>query len=383
MSGPLKGLRVIEMAGIGPGPYACMLLSDLGAEVIRIDRSGAVGQPGDVSTRGRRSIALDLKSEQGLALARQLIDSADILVEGFRPGVMEKLGLGPDACLHSNEGLIYGRMTGWGQQGPLAKTAGHDINYIALSGMLASFGDADRTPPVPLNVAGDLGGGSLFLIMGVLAALYERGQSGKGQVVDAAICDGAVSLMTTIHGLKGIGFWDDQRDNNMLDGGAPFYRNYECQDGRYISFGSIEPQFYALLLDKLGVDFGGTDYSVQLNKADWPRQREVIAARVKEKTQAQWCEIFDGSDACVAPVVSLDEAADHPHNAARGNIVERDGVVQSAVAPRLSRTPGEIQGSPAVSGAQSREILRELGYSDAQAAELIASAAVGEASGGA
>lgn len=383
MSGPLKGLRVIEMAGIGPGPYACMLLSDLGAEVIRIDRSGAVGQPGDVSTRGRRSIALDLKSEQGLALARQLIDSADILVEGFRPGVMEKLGLGPDACLQSNEGLIYGRMTGWGQQGPLAKTAGHDINYIALSGMLASFGDADRTPPVPLNVAGDLGGGSLFLIMGVLAALYERGQSGKGQVVDAAICDGAVSLMTTIHGLKGIGFWDDQRDNNMLDGGAPFYRNYECQDGRYISFGSIEPQFYALLLDKLGVDFGGTDYSVQLNKADWPRQREVIAARVKEKTQAQWCEIFDGSDACVAPVVSLDEAADHPHNAARGNIVERDGVVQSAVAPRLSRTPGEIQGSPAVSGAQSREILRELGYSDAQAAELIASAAVGEASGGA
>ncbi len=383
MSGPLKGLRVIEMAGIGPGPYACMLLSDLGAEVIRIDRSGAVGQPGDVSTRGRRSIALDLKSEQGLALARQLIDSADILVEGFRPGVMEKLGLGPDACLQSNEGLIYGRMTGWGQQGPLAKTAGHDINYIALSGMLASFGDADRTPPVPLNVAGDLGGGSLFLIMGVLAALYERGQSGKGQVVDAAICDGAVSLMTTIHGLKGIGFWDDQRDNNMLDGGAPFYRNYECQDGRYISFGSIEPQFYALLLDKLGVDFGGTDYSVQLNKADWPRQREVIAARVKEKTQAQWCEIFDGSDACVAPVVSLDEAADHPHNAARGNIVERDGVMQSAVAPRLSRTPGEIQGSPAVSGAQSREILRELGYSDAQAAELIASAAVGEASGGA
>ncbi len=383
MSGPLKGLRVIEMAGIGPGPYACMLLSDLGAEVIRIDRSGAVGQPGDVSTRGRRSIALDLKSEQGLALARQLIDSADILVEGFRPGVMEKLGLGPDACLQSNEGLIYGRMTGWGQQGPLAKTAGHDINYIALSGMLASFGDADRTPPVPLNVAGDLGGGSLFLIMGVLAALYERGQSGKGQVVDAAICDGAVSLMTTIHGLKGIGFWDAQRDNNMLDGGAPFYRNYECQDGRYISFGSIEPQFYALLLDKLGVDFGGTDYSVQLNKADWPRQREVIAARVKEKTQAQWCEIFDGSDACVAPVVSLDEAADHPHNAARGNIVERDGVMQSAVAPRLSRTPGEIQGSPAVSGAQSREILRELGYSDAQAAELIASAAVGEASGGA
>lgn len=383
MSGPLKGLRVIEMAGIGPGPYACMLLSDLGAEVIRIDRSGAVGQPGDVSTRGRRSIALDLKSEQGLALARQLIDSADILVEGFRPGVMEKLGLGPDACLQSNEGLIYGRMTGWGQQGPLAKTAGHDINYIALSGMLASFGDADRTPPVPLNVAGDLGGGSLFLIMGVLAALYERGQSGKGQVVDAAICDGAVSLMTTIHGLKGIGFWDDQRDNNMLDGGAPFYRNYECQDGRYISFGSIEPQFYALLLDKLGVDFGGTDYSVQLNKADWPRQREVIAARVKEKTQAQWCEIFDGSDACVAPVVSLDEAAEHPHNAARGNIVERDGVMQSAVAPRLSRTPGEIQGSPAVSGAQSREILRELGYSDAQAAELIASAAVGEASGGA
>ena len=376
MSGPLDGVRVIEMAGIGPGPYACMLLSDLGAEVIRIDRSGAVGQPGDVSTRGRRSIALNLKSEDGLAIARTLIDSADMLVEGFRPGVMEKLGLGPDVCCESNEKLIYGRMTGWGQDGPLAKTAGHDINYIALSGMLATMGDADRPPPVPLNVAGDLGGGSLFLVMGLLAALHERSRSGEGQVVDAAICDGAVSLMTTIHGLKGIGFWDEQREQNMLDGGAPFYRNYECKDGRYISLGSIEPQFYALLLEKLEIDFGGTDYSVQLNKADWPRQREQIAARVKEKTQAQWCAIFDGSDACIAPVVSLDEAIAHPHNAERGNLIERDGIVQTAVAPRLSRTPGEIQGGPKVSGGQSRKLLRELGFDAAKIDALIASDAV-------
>lgn len=376
MSGPLAGLRVIEMAGIGPGPYACMLLSDLGAEVVRIDRSGAAGQPGDVSTRGRRSIALDLKSEQGLAIARQLIDGADMLIEGFRPGVMEKLGLGPQECCERNEGLIYGRMTGWGQDGPLAKTAGHDINYIALSGMLATLGDADRPPPVPLNVAGDLGGGSLFLVMGMLAALHERSRSGKGQVIDAAICDGAVSLMTTIHGLKGIGFWEEQREQNMLDGGAPFYRNYQCADGRYISFGAIEPQFYALLLDKLDIDFGGTDYSVQLNKADWPRQREVIAARVKEKTQAQWCEIFEGSDACVAPVVGLDEAIAHPHNAQRGNLLERDGIVQAAVAPRLSRTPGNIQGGPAVSGGQSRELLKELGYDEAAIEQFIGAAVV-------
>lgn len=376
MSGPLNGVRVIEMAGIGPGPYACMLLSDLGAEVIRIDRSGALGQPGDVSTRGRRSIALNLKSEGGLAIARQLIDSADMLVEGFRPGVMEKLGLGPEVCCQSNERLIYGRMTGWGQDGPLAMTAGHDINYIALSGMLASMGDADRPPPVPLNVAGDLGGGSLFLVMGMLAALHERSQSGKGQVIDAAICDGAASLMSTLHGLKAIDFWDAEREHNMLDGGAPFYRNYECKDGRYISFGAIEPQFYALLLEKLDIDFGGTDYSVQLNKADWPRQREQIAARVKEKTQAQWCAIFDGTDACVAPIVPLDEAIDHPHNAQRGNLVERDGVVQTGVAPRLSRTPGEIQSGPAVSGAQSRELLQELGFDTEKIESLIAGNAV-------
>lgn len=378
MSGPLSGLRVVEMAGIGPGPYACMLLSDLGAEVIRIERgvSGLGGMPGDATVRGRRSIVLNLKSDGGMAVAKQLIDSADILVEGFRPGVMEKLGLGPDACFDSNPKLIYGRMTGWGQDGPLSKTAGHDINYIAITGMLDAMGEADQPPPTPLNVIGDLGGGSLFLIMGILAALHERSQSGKGQVIDAAICDGTASLLSTIHGLRNVGFWDDQRAHNILDGGAPFYRSYRCQDGRYISFGAIEPQFYGELLDKLGLDFGGTDYGVQLNKAEWPAQRQRIAQRVQEKTLDEWMAIFEGSDACVAPVLSMRDAPSHPHNQHRQNLLVDEGRVESAVAPRFSRTPGKIQCQPVVEGADSRALLSELGYSAEQCEALLSDGSV-------
>ena len=378
MSGPLSGLRVVEMAGIGPGPYACMLLSDLGAEVIRIERgvSGMGGQPGDATVRGRRSIVLNLKSDDGFAVARKLIDRADILVEGFRPGVMEKLGLGPDSCFESNPKLIYGRMTGWGQDGPLAKTAGHDINYIAITGMLGAMGEADQPPPTPLNVIGDLGGGSLFLIMGILAALHERTQSGKGQVIDAAICDGAASLLSTVHGLLNVGFWDDAREQNILDGGAPFYRNYACKDGRYISFGAIEPQFYAELLEKLELDFGGTDYSVQLNKAEWPTQRQRIAERVREKTLDEWMAIFDGGDACVAPVLKMRDAANHPHNLHRRNLLMDEGRVQTAVAPRFSRTPGAIQNPPVVEGKDSLALLSELGYSAEQCESLLSSGAV-------
>ena len=263
MSGPLSGLRIIEMAGIGHAPYACMLLSDLGAEVIRIDRvsGGGLGaHPGDVTARGRKSIAVNLKSPEGVEVVLQLLDSADVLIECFRPGVMEKLGLGPDICAQRNPALVYGRMTGWGQDGPMAKQAGHDLNYIAITGLLDSFGAAGEAPPTPLNVIGDLGGGSMFLLLGVLAALLERKQSGFGQVVDAAICDGTVSLLSTIHGLKGIQYWDMEREQNVLDGGAPFYRSYLCKDGRSISVGAIEPHFYSQLLDILGLDFGGSDY---------------------------------------------------------------------------------------------------------------------------
>ncbi|MDX1505383.1 MAG: CaiB/BaiF CoA-transferase family protein [Spongiibacter sp.] len=378
MAGPLSGLRVVEVAGVGPGPYACMLLSDLGAEVVRIDRSsGGMGNiSGDVTHRGRRPIVIDLKREQGLAAARRLIDSADVLVEGFRPGVMEKLGLGPDTFTESNPGLIYGRMTGWGQYGPLAQRAGHDLNYIAISGVLGAMGGADQPPPVPLNVVGDLGGGSMFLIMGILSALYERGRSGLGQVVDAAICDGASSLMTTVHSLQNVGFWESERESNILDGGAPFYRNYPCKDGRYLSLGAIEPPFYAELLRLLELDFGGTDYSVQMNKALWPRQQAEIAARIREKTQAEWCDIFADSDACVAPVLDSTQAVSHPHNRARGNLTMHDGVLQAEVAPRLSRTPGKIQSPAVTAGCHSSEVLGELGYSDSDIQALLSSGAV-------
>jgi alpha-methylacyl-CoA racemase len=367
MSGPLSGLRIIEMAGIGPAPYACMLLSDLGAEVIRIDRvsGGGLGaHPGDVTARGRKSIAVNLKSPEGVEVVLQLLESADVLIECFRPGVMEKLGLGPDICAQRNPALVYGRMTGWGQDGPMAKQAGHDLNYIAITGLLDSFGAAGEAPPTPLNVIGDLGGGSMFLLLGVLAALLERKQSGFGQVVDAAICDGTVSLLSTIYGLKGIQYWDTEREQNLLDGGAPFYRSYLCKDGRSISVGAIEPHFYSQLLDILGLDFGGSDYLAQMDKAQWPARRAQMAARILEKTRDEWAALFEGSDACVAPILDMDEAEHYAHNAVRKNLVRRDNVLQSAPAPRFSRTPGEIQHSPVAEGADTVSIMAGLGWDD-------------------
>ena len=374
MAGALSGIRVVEMAGLAPGPYACMIMADMGAEVIRVDRcgggSGVEGMAADVTGRGRKSIALNLKSPQAVELLLQLLETADVLVEGFRPGVMEKLGLGPEVCLARNPGLIYGRMTGWGQSGPLAKKAGHDINYIAISGALAAFGDADRPPPTPLNVIGDMGGGAMFLLSGILAALLERQRSGLGQVVDAAISDGTASLMATVHGLKGVGFWEKDRDQNILDGGAPFYRSYQCSDGKYICFGAIEPPFYADMLRGLDLADALAACGGQMDKAAWPGQRELVAQRVAQKTRQEWIAVFAELDACFAPVLDMDEAELFEHNRERGALLRREGVLHAAVVPRLSRTPGELGAiSPAV-GADSRQVFAALGLDEEQLVAL-------------
>lgn len=377
MSGPLSGIRVIEMAGIGPGPYACMLLSDMGAEVIRVDRSSGGNMlganPADVMMRGRKSIAVDLKNPEGVDAVLKLIDSADILIEGFRPGVMEKLGLSPEVCHQRNEKLVYGRMTGWGQDGPLSKAAGHDINYIAITGVLDAIGRKDGGPIPPLNVVGDFGGGSMFLVMGVLSAYISAQASGKGQVVDAAITDGVISMMSFIYGFKSMGMWELGRQNNMTDGGAHYYDTYECSDGHYISIGSIEPQFYALLIELTGVDLDPGDFMAQFDKSTWPENKKKVAALFKTKTRQEWTDLLEGTDVCFGPVLDIEEAAQHPHNIARNNFVHNDGVMQSAPAPRFSETPGHIQGSPVEVGAHTNEILAELGL-DAEA--LKASGAV-------
>jgi alpha-methylacyl-CoA racemase len=379
MSGPLTGIRVIEMAGIGPGPFACMLLSDMGAEVIRVDRasgSNVMSDLGDIMNRGRKSIAVDLKNPDGVSAVLALIETADILIEGFRPGVMEKLGLGPDVCLQKNPKLVFGRMTGWGQDGPLSHAAGHDLNYIALTGALDAIGRADSGPVPPLNLVGDFGGGSMYLIMGVLAAYISAQGSGKGQVVDTAITDGVISLMTCMQGFKEMGMWEVGRQRNMLDGGAHYYDTYECADGKYVSIGSIEPQFYALLVEKLGVDLDAGDFAAQFDKSKWPGHKQIIANRIKEKTCAQWCEIMEGSDVCFAPVLDMNEAPNHPHNKARASFVEKDGVVQTAPAPRFSGTPSAIQGAPVAPGSNTTSVLSSLGL-DVDA--LIASGAVNQA----
>jgi alpha-methylacyl-CoA racemase len=383
MAGPLSGLKVIEMAGIGPGPFACMLLSDLGAEVIRIDRPGGstmggTDSPADVLSRGRRSVALDLKNTEAIEVVLQLLEGADVLTEGFRPGVMEKLGLGPDVCLARNPGLVYARMTGWGQEGPLSHAAGHDINYIAVTGALASMGRAEGGPVPPLNLVGDFGGGSLYLVMGILAAIYERRNSGKGQVVDAAITDGVISLMGAIQGFEGTGLWDGEaRQSNMLDGGAHYYDTYQCADGQWVSIGSIEPQFYALLMEKLGLEAGEASFSAQFDKAQWPAMKEKIAGVFATRTRDEWCEIMEGTDVCFAPVLSIAEAPDYPHNRARGSFIDVQGSIQTAPAPRFSRTPGEVQRLPVKPGADSDEILGELGMDKATIAALRAAGAVG------
>jgi alpha-methylacyl-CoA racemase len=330
-----------------------MLLSDMGAEVVRIDRKNARSFGRDIGGRGRRTIALDMKQEADVATALALIDQADALVEGFRPGVMERMGVGPDVVLARNPKLVYGRMTGWGQTGPLSQAAGHDINYIAITGALHAMGPADRPPAPPLNLVGDFGGGALYLAMGICAALFEAQRSGKGQVIDAAITDGVVSLMAMMYGMHASGIWSDERDANMLDGGAHFYDTYETKDGKYVSIGSIEPQFYALLLEKTGLK-DDPAFAGQMQKPEWPALSAKVAAIIKTKTREQWSALMEGTDVCFAPVLAMNEAAKHHHNAARQTFVEIDGLVQPNVAPRFSRTPGAIQTGAA---ADPKEIL--------------------------
>lgn len=364
--GPLHGLRVIELAGIGPGPMACMLLADLGADVVRIDRleASGLGVPMaprfDVNARGRRSVALDLKQAAGVNVALRLIDRADVLIEGFRPGVAERLGLGPDVCSARNPGLVYGRMTGFGQTGPMAPMAGHDLNYIALTGVLDAIGPADGGPVPPLNLVGDYGGGALYLAFGVMAALYERQRSGRGQVVDAAMVDGAASLASIFHGLRAAGQWGDARGANLLDGGAPFYATYRCADDRWLAVGALEPKFFAAFADTIGLDrrFVASQY----DRHTWPALREAIAAILLTRPRDDWAAMFEGSDACVTPVLSLAEAPQHAHAQARGAYVNVDGVVQPGPAPRFSRSvPGEPRPSPAV-GEQGAAVLAEAGF---------------------
>ncbi len=373
--GPLSGVKVLEFAGIGPGPFCAMLLSDMGADVVRIDRKGAKGgSKFDVTSRGRKSIAVDLKNPDAVETVLKLVEKADILQEGFRPGVMERLGLGPDVCLKRNPKLVYGRMTGWGQEGPLAHAAGHDINYISLTGALHAIGPKDGKPVPPLNLVGDFGGGALYLAMGMLAALVSSRETGKGQVVDTAMTDGATSLMSMFFGFMASGMWEDDRYRNMLDGGAHFYDTYETSDGKFVSLGSIEPQFYALLREKAGLN--EDDFDAQMDKARWPELKEKIARVMKTKTRDEWCEIMEGTDICFAPVLSIGEAKDHPHNKARETIVERDGVAQPNVAPRFFGTPSEIQGPPPEAGAHTDEVLNDWGFSKDDIASLKEKAAI-------
>lgn len=337
--GPLSGVKVLEMAGLAPAPFGCMILADLGAEVLRIDRAGThaglVTPPG-VLDRGRRTVAVDLKSDAGVAVVHQLAGNADVFVEGFRPGVAERLGIGPDTLRGINPRLIYGRMTGWGQHGPLAPRAGHDINYIAIAGALEPLGRADQRPHAPHNLLADFAGGGLMLALGVVAALYEREHSGHGQVVDAAMVDGAALLTTFLHGMRANGLWDGERGTNALDGGAPFYDTYETSDGKYMAVGCVEPQFYAELLDKLALN--PADLPYQLDAHGWPEVKKTIGDAFAQKTRDEWTAVFADSDACVSPVLTPWEAHDHPHNRARRAFVEVGGMIQPAPAPRFSRT---------------------------------------------
>lgn len=372
MSGPLSGIRVVEMAALGPAPYGVMLLADLGADVVRVDRAaGGEVKVGFEATmvglsRGRRSIAVDLKTGAGRDVVRRLVASADVLVEGWRPGVAERLGLGPDELRAVNPRLVYARTTGWGQEGPLAPTAGHDIAYAAIAGTLHTVGRADGPPPPPVNYLADFGGGGTFLAVGVLAALVERDRSGEGQVVDTAMVDGAASQTTFLHGLLGIGAWTDEREANLLDGAAPFYDTYTCRDGRYLAVGAIEPQFFAAMCEGLGLD---PDEFPQHDRASWPGQKARIAAVIATRDRDDWAQVFAGTDACVAPVLSLTEAPEHPHNVARQAFVEVGGVRQPAPAPRFSRTPGAVRCPPPTHGADTDAVLAELGLgADAVAA---------------
>lgn len=378
--GPLAGVRIVEFAGIGPAPFCAMLLADMGAEVVRIDRLSPSGLGIDVDVkydllnRNKRSVAIDLKHPDGIALARQLVDKADVLIEGFRPGVMEKLGLGPDVFTSRNAALVYARMTGWGQTGPLARVAGHDINYIALTGALHAIGRAGEPPAIPLNLVGDFGGGALYLAMGILAAIINARSSGQGQVVDGAIVDGVASLLTMAHGLRQAGQHQPERGTNLLDGGAPFYDVYETSDGQFVSVGAIEPKFFDVLCRGMGLDPAALPD--QYDKARWPELRAILAARFRERTRSAWCGLLEGTDACFAPVLDMEEAASHPHNAARAGLVSVDDTLQPAPAPRFSRTPGAISRTPSGLGTHSREVLADWGVADAEIARLVAASVV-------
>lgn len=365
--GPLAGVRVLEVAAIGPSPMTGMILADMGADVVRVERA-SVDTPmtrSDPSYRGKRSIALNLKAPEGVETFLRLVETADVVTEGFRPGVMERLGIGPEECRARNPRLVYGRMTGWGQDGPLAQSAGHDINYIALTGVLHAIGRTGEPPVPPLNLIGDMGGGGMLLALGVLAALYESKASGQGQVVDAAMTDGSALLMWMFHGFSAMGMHNaDHRGVNILDGGAHFYNCYETADGKYVSIGSIEPQFYARLIELAELD--PEEFAQQLDHKRWPKLRTALADVFRQKTRDEWCELLEGSDVCFAPVLSLKEAPEHPHNVARGTYVEVDGLVQPAPAPRLDRTPSAIRHGNRSLGSDTDEVLLEAGFEDTE-----------------
>jgi len=379
-TGPLSGYTIIELAGIGPGPFCGMLLSDLGADVIRVDRAQAVrgGDPAnpplDILARGRRSIGVDLKNPDGVETVLKLVEKADALFEGFRPGVTERLGLGPDTCLARNPKLVYGRMTGWGQEGPYAHAAGHDINYIALAGALHPIGRAGQAPVPPLNLVGDFGGGGLMLAFGIVCALLDAQKTGTGQVIDAAMVDGAATLTAFVYGLKAMGMWTTERGTNLLDTGAHFYDVYETKDGEHVSIGSIEPQFYAELRRLAGLD--DDEWSAQMDRSQWPALKEKIAAVFKTRTRDEWNGIMEHTDVCYAPVLSFDEAYQHPHNIARGTFKEVAGIVQPGPSPRFSRTPGEIQGPAAHAGQHTDDVLAGFGFDASEIAKLREAGAV-------
>jgi len=370
--GPLKGIKIVEMGGIGPGPFCAQMLSDMGAEVIRIDKKGGsdylVEAKYNVLHRGRRSIAIDLKSTKAIGTLLRLIKNADGLIEGYRPGVMERLGLGPQECMKQNPKLVYGRMTGWGQEGPLAKSAGHDINYIALTGALNAMGEKNGKPLIPLNLVGDFGGGGLFLAFGLVCGLLEAKNSGIGQVVDAAMVDGASSLMGVFFGLKAAGLWKEERGTNILDGGAHFYNTYETLDRKWISIGSIEPQFYKILLKKAGII--DSEFDNQMDMNNWQALKKKLKIVFKTKTRDEWCLLMENTDICFAPVLSMAEAKDHPHMKARNTIIDFNGFPQPAPAPRFSRTTPEIQGPPPEIGEHSETILKDWGFNKTEIMEL-------------
>jgi len=376
--GPLKDIKIIEMAGIGPAPFCGMILADMGAEVISVDRitSTGRGSSADIASRGKKSIAIDIRKEEGQEIIKKLISNADVLIEGFRPGVMEKNNLGPDDLLKINPKLIFGRMTGWGQSGPLANAAGHDINYIALSGVLGAIGKKDSPPPPPLNLIGDFGGGGMLLALGVCAALNTVNKEGKGQVIDAAMTEGSALLMSMMYGMLNSGIWTDNRDSNLLDGAAHFYGCYECKDGKYVSIGSIEPQFYSLLKEKMKID--EQIFDNQMDKESWPVLRKNLETRFMDKTRDEWCEIMEGTDICFAPVLSMKEAMNHKHNLERQSFFTLENVAQPSPAPKFSYTNSEVKNPPVKIGTHTKEIIGSLGLVN-QIDELISKNIIAEA----